>query len=275
MFVGLNELLNNLGLVIRPQHMIQAKPHPQQQSQSQSRSQSRSQPHPTNGKTIKRRFENRSATAGYNKGVQGLSAEFIEHKTLPEGTECVFDRIQTKKWRLKNNGTKEWGYNVELVFFSGNQSMVLNKRVSVQNCQPGKMMDVQTSIKIPNRKGRYIAYYRLHNGNTPFGPKLCADIIALEKVKKKTIKSVPEPSGNSSQSSDDGGIGHSYQPQNDNNDGTKAKGRRLSMVLSKNVPAISCICGEYLMATRPSLAHIQFLSVLDYFQCVFCFFMYR
>ena len=251
MFAGLNELLNNLGLTIRPQNMMM--PHPTSHRNGGNNNNTKS------GKTAKRRFQNQSASVVYNGAAQGLKAELIEHRTLPDGTECVYDGIHTKKWRLRNNGSKEWGYNIELVYFSGDQDIVLNKRVSVSNCQPGKMCDVQTSIKIPNKKGRYTAYYRLYNGNTPFGPKLWADIQATDKISRTKMKSVPEPSGFSSSMSSDDGYHRDFAPNspispqmNDNNDGTKAKGRRLSMVLSRNVPSISCICGEYLMATRPS-----------------------
>ena len=198
-FNGLNELFNNLGLIIRPQHPLPASPQKQQT------------------KVIKRRFE--------NKAIPILSAELIKHLTLKAGTECICDNVQSKKWRMRNNGSTEWGYNTELVFCSGSECMILNKRVSVSNCQPMKCTDISLQIKVPKQNGRYTAYYQLESNGNPFGPRLCIDIISVNKPRTNEIA-----------------FDHNIKP----------KGRRLSMVLSKNIPSITCICGEYLMATKPS-----------------------
>ena len=116
---------------------------------------------------------------------------------------------------------------MELVFIKGHQPMALNKRVSVSNCPSGGKLDVRSSLKIPNQRGRYVSYYRLYSGDVPFGPLLCAEIVAVDKGQSPKSKK----------------SGHGV--------GGKGKGRRLSMVLSKDIPSVSCLCGEYLMPTRP------------------------
>ena len=193
-----------MGLIIRPQNTSSNQQKPQKTAPN---------------KTINRRFENKNITTA-------LSAEFIKHLTLKDGTECILDNIQSKKWRIRNNGTCEWGYNVELVYCKGNKDMILNKRVSVNNCQPMKCIDICIQIKVPNKTGQYTAYYQLESNNQSFGPQLCIDIISINKTTK----------------SNEIVFNHTVKP----------KGRRLSMVLSKNIPSITCICGEYLMATKPS-----------------------
>merc|ERR1712151_32806 len=98
MFVGLNELCNNLGLVLG----VNNNGNPQKKPI----------------KAVNRRFDRKNVT---RKWTTTLSAELVSDLTLKDGTECVLDGIQTKKWRLKNNGNAEWGYNVELVYFKGNE----------------------------------------------------------------------------------------------------------------------------------------------------------
>lgn len=88
MFLGLNELLNNLGLIIQPQSQIQTL-HKAPSAMNSSPSSSSS---------------------------SALSAELLSHQTLPNGTECVMDRIETKTWRVRNNGTTEWVWCCSLCF---------------------------------------------------------------------------------------------------------------------------------------------------------------
>eukprot|EP01084_Bolivina_argentea_P194487 333693_1 len=149
-FIGLQELFNNLGLIIGPQ--------PRQQQQQQQ--------HINNN---------------ININNNNLSAELICDLTLRDGISCIMDSIETKKWRLKNTGLIEWGYNVELVFISGSKEMLLNKRVSGPNCQPGQNTDITLSVKIPNKIGKYKMYYQLFTDNKPFGPKLSVNINAIHK----------------------------------------------------------------------------------------------
>ena len=146
--------------------------------------------------------------------------------------------------------------------------MVLHKRSSVSNCQPGKPLDVQSSLKIPNQRGRYISYYRLYSGDVPFGPILRAEINAVDKVNKVSRQSrkvgFEQPSYGQSKYSQStnptnpkgNAIGNSIENSMGNYMGNskrypKGNRRRLSMMLSKDIPSVSCLCGEYLMATRP------------------------
>lgn len=80
---------------------------------------------------------------------------------------------------MKNNGNIEWGSNVELVFFKGQEEMITARRVSIGNCMPGQEIDLSINVCTPAKPGRYCAYYRLQKNGKFFGPRVWVDLISV------------------------------------------------------------------------------------------------
>merc|ERR1712154_549352 len=78
-------------------------------------------------------------------------------------------------------GDNEWGNNVELVFFKGNESLTLEKRYPVNNALSGQEVEVSAVIKTPKKPGRYCSYYRLQRNSEYFGPRVWVDIFAVDE----------------------------------------------------------------------------------------------
>lgn len=118
-----------------------------------------------------------------------VSAKFICDVNIPDGTYCPNDTILTKTWRVRNDGDSEWGDDVELVFFKGNECLLLEKRFVVANAKPGGEIDVSIMLKTPVKAGRYITYFRFQKNGKFFGDQLWIDIlVADDKTNQKDQK---------------------------------------------------------------------------------------
>lgn len=115
-----------------------------------------------------------------NKKIK-VMADFVSDVTLPDRTYYPTDTVLTKTWKMRNNGEHEWGNNVELVFFKGNESLTLEKRYPVINAKPGCEVEVSAVIKTPHKPGRYCSYYRLQRNAEYFGPRVWVDIFAVDE----------------------------------------------------------------------------------------------
>jgi len=116
-----------------------------------------------------------------NKKANKVMAEFCSDITLPDRSYYPTDTVLTKTWKMRNNGDHEWGNNVELVFFKGNESLTLEKRYPVNNAQCGEEIEVSAVIKTPKAAGRYCSYYRLQRNHEYFGPRVWVDIFAVDE----------------------------------------------------------------------------------------------
>jgi hypothetical protein len=121
--------------------------------------------------------------SGAEHRLSKLTADFVCDVTLPGRTHYPLDTVLTKTWRLRNSGATEWGNDVELIFFKGNESLALEK-YSVPNAWPGQEVDITAVVKTPNKPGRYCTYYRLQRNKEFFGPRLWVDIFAVEEESK-------------------------------------------------------------------------------------------
>jgi hypothetical protein len=112
-----------------------------------------------------------------------VAATFVRDITLPDRGEHAIDTALIKTWRMKNSGNIEWGNNMELVFFKGQEEMITARRISVRNVMPGEEIDLSVTVRTPSAPGRYCAYYRLQNSGKFVGPRVWVDLIAV----------IPEP----------------------------------------------------------------------------------
>merc|ERR1712113_929771 len=125
-----------------------------------------------------------------------VMADFVKDVTLPDRTYYPTDTVLTKTWKMKNNGEYEWGNNVELVFFKGNESLTLEKRYPVINAKPGQEVEVSAVIKTPQKPGRYCSYYRLQRNGEYFGPRVWVDIFAVDEENSAELSKLnAEPKG--------------------------------------------------------------------------------
>merc|ERR1712130_284718 len=116
-----------------------------------------------------------------NKKKVKVMAEFVTDVTLPDRSYYPTDTVLTKTWKMRNNGENEWGNDVELVFFKGNESLTLEKRYPVNNALSGQEVEVSAVIKTPKKPGRYCSYYRLQRNDEYFGPRVWVDIFAVDE----------------------------------------------------------------------------------------------
>jgi len=128
-----------------------------------------------------------------NEGKQ-ISVQFLSDVTIPDRTYCPLNMVMTKTWKIRNDGNVQWGNDVELAFFKGNECLALEKCRPVPNAQPGEEINVSIAIKIPSKSGCYCTYYRFRKNQTFFGPKLWVDLMAVENndksIKKDDVKCI-------------------------------------------------------------------------------------
>merc|ERR1740123_1418548 len=137
---------------------------------------------PENGPVISSNLSNCKSENEKNKQPKvKLMADFVTDVTLPDRSYYPTDTVLTKTWKMRNNGENEWGNDVELVFFKGNESLTLEKRYPVNNAQIGQEVEVSAVIKTPKKAGRYCSYYRLQRNGEYFGPRVWVDIFAVDE----------------------------------------------------------------------------------------------
>ncbi|KAJ3738659.1 hypothetical protein DFH05DRAFT_1408545, partial [Lentinula detonsa] len=73
-----------------------------------------------------------------------------------------------KAWVMRNGGSRPWPEGTELVFVAGKSFAKDNSGVQPQlvgAVQPNEQIDLWTGeLKAPEIPGRYVAYYRLRDG---------------------------------------------------------------------------------------------------------------
>jgi len=102
-------------------------------------------------------------------------AEIVEHITLK--SREVFDagKLLHKKWLMKNIGRKAWD-RVMLVCIKDVANINMAPSYPVSFCSQGKTVQVEAAVKVPEKPGRYCAYYRLQIDEKKFGPRIWVDI---------------------------------------------------------------------------------------------------
>jgi len=118
-----------------------------------------------------------------------VKSEFVRDITIPDRSTCPVNTTMTKTWRLRNSGDVEWGNDTELVFFKGNECLVVEKRHSVPNAQPGEEVDVSAVIKTPMKTGLYCTYFKLKKNGSFFGSNLWVELFAVANDQTSPISS--------------------------------------------------------------------------------------
>jgi hypothetical protein len=126
-----------------------------------------------------------------------LHATFVESLTIPDGTVINENSVPIiKKWRLRNTGTAPWPTGSKLIFFRGDRELSAAEEFPLPQCNPGETVDAYAELVLPQRSGRYNAYFRLATAERDvFGPRLWADVnvSAVRATPKEEVKSAPAP----------------------------------------------------------------------------------
>jgi len=128
------------------------------------------------------------------------SASFVEHVTIPLGTNLPSGSNFTKIWRVNNNGTCEWaGY--QLIRISG-ESMSASSPRALPVVKAGANADIVVDMVAPSSAGAFSAVWRIQSSDgSVFGPELPISINVSELPTKtftptatKTNTASPLPS---------------------------------------------------------------------------------
>ena len=95
-----------------------------------------------------------------------LDNNISEGQIFPPGAEFV------KSWRVRNDGSTAWPEETSLRFVAGDRLAPLDvaKTVPVGAVQPGDEVDLHGGdMKAPEVPGKYVSYWRLHDGQQHFG----------------------------------------------------------------------------------------------------------
>ncbi|NLN69488.1 MAG: hypothetical protein GX142_01685 [Chloroflexi bacterium] len=103
------------------------------------------------------------------------SASFVEHITIPEGTQISANTNFSKIWRVNNNGTCDWaGYQV---IHSNGNPMAANSPQALPIVKAGANADIVIEMAAPPTPGSHSAVWRIQAGDgSLFGPDLVVSI---------------------------------------------------------------------------------------------------
>lgn len=109
-------------------------------------------------------------------------AHFIKESTSHNKKELLVNQHFNHTWRLVNNGMESWPAGVVAKRTTGDEMKGTSAIVPVAPALPGTSVDVTIDLITPSEPGRYISYWRLFNGEEPFGDRIWIDI---------TVKKLP------------------------------------------------------------------------------------
>jgi hypothetical protein len=92
-------------------------------------------------------------------------AAFVEHVTVPDGTNWMPGQAFNKIWRVRNAGTCAWGPGYELVFVGG-EAMTTQASFIVPVTAPGATADLLIAMIAPTTPGNHSGQWRLRETKT-------------------------------------------------------------------------------------------------------------
>merc|ERR1712166_1432879 len=85
-------------------------------------------------------------------------------------------------FRLLNNGVSKWTDCVTVRCVGGDALKGSERSVHLPGIQPQQMTDATVHLCAPAVEGRYICYFRLHDGDVRFGDRIWIDISVVAKA---------------------------------------------------------------------------------------------
>jgi len=103
--------------------------------------------------------------------VKRLAARFVNHVSIPDGTELPANVPFTKIWRFRNEGEVAWPPGCYLTFISWREGDLMGAQENVMLGgvpEVGEEIDVTVEMVSPPKVGYYVGFWKL---STPFGRK--------------------------------------------------------------------------------------------------------
>jgi hypothetical protein len=131
------------------------------------------------------------STPTLNPGAMAVGCNnlfFIRDVTIPAGTVLQKNQNFTKTWKVQNNGSCDWLYQYLFVPTSvntfGGSSFKLQRLVKA-----GNWTELSVDMTAPDKSGKYTSYWRMSNGQGPFGATLVVNFVVSDPP-----TSIPVPS---------------------------------------------------------------------------------
>jgi poly [ADP-ribose] polymerase 7/11/12/13 len=114
-----------------------------------------------------------------------LAAEFVQDVNIPDGSVVVPGAV-VKQWRLKNTGATKWPEGSKIIFLRGAREILAEREeFEVPLAEPGQVVEVAAPITIPEKAGRYSAYFQLADKDrTVFGHRFWVEFVVKEEEKR-------------------------------------------------------------------------------------------
>ncbi|GAV98769.1 zz type zinc finger domain-containing protein [Lentinula edodes] len=117
------------------------------------------------------------------------NAEFVADRNIVDGQVVAPGAEFLKAWVMRNGGSRPWPEGTELVFVAGESFAKDNTTIQPQSVgvvQPNEQIELWTGeLKAPENPGRYVAYYRLRDGEgNLFGHSIWLDITVSEAFQR-------------------------------------------------------------------------------------------
>jgi hypothetical protein len=120
-----------------------------------------------------------------------LCSKFVQDVNLPDGSVIASGSgILDKKWLLKNSGSAQWPEGSKLIFLRGNRELLGEREeFLVPLAEPGQSVEVSCPIIVPEKSGRYSAYFQLADKDrSVFGHRIWIEIDVKGEEKQVSVE---------------------------------------------------------------------------------------
>lgn len=127
------------------------------------------------------------------QGIPCYSSKYIADVTIPDGTKLKNSEAFTKTWKIRNDGSCNWGDDTVLVYVSGTK-MASPDTVKVGKVVSSTEVEVTVQLTAPDQYGNYTGLWQLKNAQGNFGTQL-STVIQAGDPPANVIASAPAPGG--------------------------------------------------------------------------------
>ncbi|KAF7798519.1 hypothetical protein EIP86_009740 [Pleurotus ostreatoroseus] len=118
----------------------------------------------------------------------------VQSNNIPDGQQFPPGAEFVKSWRMCNNGQMAWPEETALVFVAGERLATHEgavNRMHIGAVQPGEEIEMACAeMKAPEIPGKYVSYWRLHDGRRYFGTSVWVDIVVVETHEETSEESL-------------------------------------------------------------------------------------
>ncbi|KAJ4485731.1 hypothetical protein J3R30DRAFT_3697104 [Lentinula aciculospora] len=138
--------------------------------------------------------------------LEPLNAQFVADRNIADGQVIAPGAEFLKAWVIRNGGSRPWPEGTELVFVAGESLAKDSNSIQTQPVgivQPNEQIELWTGeLKAPETPGRFVAYYRLRDGEgNLFGHSIWLDINVSVTPQRDTPDTLASSEGYLSSSS--------------------------------------------------------------------------